>query len=107
MIKIPYGTEMYGINADKYGYSVGKIAIGTTKVKDENGKEYEVEKEYITSPLYPTSLKSCLQVILEWEQRKVVANNNLELLQALDRLEQIQVELSNILARVEKIGIID
>lgn len=87
MIKLPYG---YGINGGANSYTFGKILI------DKDGKDY------LTSPTYPSNIKQCLLSLLRIKQRELVEKENMELHEAIKKLDDLQNEFAELLKIIKE-----
>lgn len=85
----------YGLRADTESWVFGKI--GLRKVKDTESDEME---EYITNPVYPTSLDSALKRYAEVTVRDADPHSWAEVVVALKRVREELARISDILTEV-------
>ena len=86
----------YGIDADAFGYVMGKIA--TRKTKDG-----ELE-EYITRPKYYRSLSAACEGVFKAEVRKVIHEEEMTLNSLVERIDAMHKEFRAMCETVFKEG---
>lgn len=86
----------YGIDADAFGYIMGKIATRTNK----DG----VEEEYITRPKYYSKLSAACDGVFKAEVRKVIHEEEVTLQSLVERIETMHKEFRAMCETVFKEG---
>lgn len=84
------------IDADERCYTVGKLKTKTVKVKG-----VEKTEEYIANPRYYTSLCRACEGILEAERKSIIRDNEMNLTDAIQRLEKVQEEFRKLFLGIE------
>lgn len=93
---IKFGT--FAIDADEYGYQVGDLKVRTVKDKDEN----EIQQEFISKPIYCSSLQGAITSLLKREQRRAISSSSMTLEQAIDALNSLQSRFEDYLSAVRE-----
>lgn len=82
----------WGIDADKYGYQVGKTKL------DKHGKEQ------FNAMKYPPSVSKGLEIILAYENRSLITRDGISLDEYITKLDEIAKNFAvDVLSKVEKI----
>ena len=88
----------FAIDADEYCYQAGYLKTRTAKKQDGT----EVEQEYVSKPIYATTLLSALQGILRREQRVLISNTDLDLTAAVQSLQELQSRFECYLSEIKE-----
>jgi hypothetical protein len=89
MIKL---DDKYAISATEYCYTLGIIA----KQKDRETGE---EREYISQPIYPTTIEGCISSYLKIKQLELVRTKDMTLPELLTEFQKLTKETEAMLKK--------